>query len=168
MREPTVVRWPGKIPTGVVNDEVMTAMDLLPTFAMLVGGEIPSDRVIDGKNIWPVLAGTEKSPHEAFFYHQGDRLEAVRSGKWKLHLGKPNAKGKAGKGKSRGNGASAGSSALYDLEADMGEKDNLIQEHPESAEQLRSYAEAFEEELSRNSRPAGLVKKAKPLTKREN
>ena len=55
MREPTVIRWPGKIPAGVVNDEVMTAMDLLPTFAKLAGAELPADRVIDGKDIWPVL-----------------------------------------------------------------------------------------------------------------
>ena len=39
MREPTVIRWPGKIPAGQVNDETMTAMDLLPTFAKLAGAE---------------------------------------------------------------------------------------------------------------------------------
>ena len=49
MREPTVVRWPGKIPAGKPNDELMTTMDLLPTFAKLAGAEIPADRVIDGK-----------------------------------------------------------------------------------------------------------------------
>ena len=48
MREPTVIRWPGKIPAGQDNDQLMTAMDLLPTFAKLAGAEVPSDRTIDG------------------------------------------------------------------------------------------------------------------------
>jgi arylsulfatase A-like enzyme len=145
MREPTVVRWPGKIPAGVDNDELMTAMDLLPTFARLAGAEIPTDRVIDGKDIWPVLTQNAKSPHEAFFYHKGDSLEAVRSGKWKLFLGK--------KGR------------LYDLEADIGEKKNVLAMHPEVATRLRGYAQAFQEDLAQNSRPAAFVETPKPLTK---
>ncbi len=67
MREPTVIRWPGKIPAGKANDELMTTMDLLPTFAKLAGAEIPHDRVIDGKDIGPTLTGQARTPHEAFF-----------------------------------------------------------------------------------------------------
>ena len=60
-------------------------MDLLPTFAYLAGGAPPADRVIDGKDIRPLLRGEAgaKSPHEAFYYYHRDRLEAVRSGPWK-------------------------------------------------------------------------------------
>ena len=82
MRESTVIRWPGMIPAGETNDELMTTMDLLPTFAKLAGAEIPTDRVIDGKDIWPVLTGQAGTPHEAFFYHKGNALQAVRSGHW--------------------------------------------------------------------------------------
>jgi arylsulfatase A-like enzyme len=62
-------------------------MDVLPTIARLTGAKLPSHK-IDGKDIWPVIAGQSgvKSPHEAFFYYQGWTLEAVRSGKWKLHF----------------------------------------------------------------------------------
>ena len=155
MREPTVIRWPGKIPAGVVNDEVMTAMDLLPTFAKLAGAELPADRVIDGKDIWPVLTGKEKSPHEAFFYYRDNELKAVRSGKWKLHLAVPQGRGEKG----------APTSALFDLEADIGEKTNVLADHPEVAERLRSYVKAFEEELAQNSRPAAFVDNPKPLAK---
>ena len=70
MREPTVIRWPGKIPAGQVNDELMTAMDLLPTFAELAGAKLPTDRAIDGKDIWPVAHRERASPHEAFFYYR--------------------------------------------------------------------------------------------------
>ncbi|MFT5131411.1 MAG: arylsulfatase A [Rhodothermales bacterium] len=150
MRVPTVVRWPRQIPSGQANDTLMTAMDLLPTFAKLAGAEIRSDRVIDGKDIWPALTEKAESPHQAFFYHQRDRLAAVRSGKWKLHLGGS---------KSRGG-------ALYDLDADMGERKNVLKSNPEVAERLRSYATAFAKELGRNRRPAGAVAGAKPLTRK--
>jgi len=43
MREPTVIRWPGKISSGGINDELMTTMDLLPTFAKLAGAALPAD-----------------------------------------------------------------------------------------------------------------------------
>ena len=77
----------------------------------------------------------------------------MRSGKWKLHLRT-----------ARGNGAGASSLALYDLEADIGEKTNVLAEHPEIEERLLSYVKAFEEDLAQNSRPAAFVEEAKPLT----
>ena len=148
LREPTVVRWPGKIPAGESNDELMTAMDLLPTFAKLAGAEIPTDRVIDGKNIWPTLIGEAKTPHEAFFYHGGNHLLAVRSGKWKLHT---NKKGRP--------------TQLYDLETDVAESKNIIQDHPDVVQKLKGQLKAFAKDIAANRRPAGFVKNPKPLAK---
>jgi len=159
MREPTVIRWPGKIPAGVVNDQIMTALDLLPTFAKLAGAEISTDRVIDGKDIWPVLTGNAESPHEAFFYHSGNKLEAVRSGKWKLHLAAAQ-----GRGRGEGRKGAAPAPALYDLEADISEKTNVLADHPDVVKRLRSYVKAFEEDLARNSRPAAFVDNPKALS----
>jgi len=156
MREPTVIRWPGKIPAGTVNNELMTTMDLLPTFAKLAGAGIPSDRVIDGKDIWPALSGNGKSPHEAFFYHRGNTLEAVRCGRWKLRVA---TQGKGKRGKSR---QSPG--ALYDLERDIGETRNVLKENPAVAERLRGYIAAFQKDLAQNSRPAAFVDDPKPLS----
>ncbi|EMI18673.1 arylsulfatase A [Rhodopirellula maiorica SM1] len=147
-RVPAVIRWPGKIPAGESIDEILTAMDLLPTFAKLAGGELPSDREIDGKDIWPVLTQKAESPHETFFVYRDNDLKAVRCGKWKLHT--------------EGNGGAA--SALYDLESDIGEKRNVLAEHPEVAELLRSHMEAFQKELSQNSRSAAFVETPTPLT----
>jgi arylsulfatase A-like enzyme len=152
MRVPAVIRWPGKIPGGTVNNELMTAMDLLPTFAKLAGADVPTGRVIDGKDIWPVLTEHSESPHEAFFYHQGDALRAVRSGKWKYHLAHSN-KGKKVK------------PALYDLDRDIGETTNLLENHPEVAERMLALAEAFDKELAHNSRPAAFVDHPKPMEK---
>lgn len=142
-RVPAVISWPGRIPAGQSIDEVLTAMDLLPTFANLAGGEIPNDRVIDGKDIWPVLVENAKSPHQAYFYHGGN---AVRSGNWKLHIedGKP--------------------TQLYDLDLDIGEKENVIQAHPEVVHRLTKLVAKFNRDLSQNSRPAGFIEDPKPLT----
>nr|WP_201723931.1 sulfatase [Rhodopirellula sp. SM50] len=147
MREPTVVRWPGKIPAGTPNDELMTTMDLLPTFAKLAGATIPTDRVIDGKDIWPTLTGEAPTPHEAFFYHGGNQLRAVRSGKWKLHTnkGKP--------------------TQLYDLENDIGEKTNVIESNPEVVQRLVQHLKTFAKDIADNSRPAAFVEHPKPLSK---
>ena len=71
--------------------EPAMTIDLLPTVAKLAGATLPSDRIIDGKDIWPLLAGEAgaKSPHEALYFYWGRELHAVRSGKWKLHLPHP-------------------------------------------------------------------------------
>ncbi len=163
MRVPAVVRWPGQIPADTSSNELLTAMDLLPTFAKLSGAKPATDRVIDGKNIWPVLAGQDASPHEAFLYFKGDRLEAVRSGKWKLHIGKSQGNGRERKAK-RGMGSSSPVTALYNVDTDMGESDNRLDQFPEIANRLRSYVNELNEQLKNNTRPAGRVQKATALT----
>lgn len=147
MRESTVFRWPEKIPAGTSNGEIMTTMDLLPTFAKLAGAKIPTDRVIDGKDIWPTLTGEAATPHETFFYHRGNTLRAVRSGRWKLHTnkGKP--------------------AQLFDLEKDIGETKNLIKSNPEVVRRLNGYLTAFAKDIANNSRPAAFVSDPKPLSK---
>jgi arylsulfatase A len=129
-----------------MNDELMTAMDLLPTFAKLANADIPTDRVIYGKDIWPVLTKNAPSPHKAFFYHKTTKLEAVRSGNWKLHVkeGKP--------------------TALYNLETDIGESNNVIDGNDEIVSHLLPYIETFEADLAQNSRPAAWVENAVPLS----
>ena len=56
MRVPCIMRWTRRIPAGSVCSELSTTMDLLPTFAELAGIEAPADRIIDGKNIWPLMS----------------------------------------------------------------------------------------------------------------
>ncbi|MCK5001201.1 MAG: sulfatase, partial [Anaerohalosphaera sp.] len=87
-RVPCILRAPGNIPAGTVCDEITSTMDILPTLASLAGTDIPADRVIDGHNITSLIHGRKgaKSPTRAFFYYANTHLQAVRSGKWKLHL----------------------------------------------------------------------------------
>ena len=159
MREATVAWWPGKIPAGYENDELMTAMDLLPTFAKLAGARAPTDRKIDGKDVSQVLFNRDvKTPHDRFFYHQANNLRAVRSGKWKLYKG-PIGRGKKAKMQT----------LLFDLDSDIGEKKNVANANPMVVKRLTGYMNEFEEELGKgnkltaNCRPAGFAKNAKPL-----
>ncbi len=147
MREPTVVRWPGRIPAGASNDCLVTAMDLLPTFAQLAGAELPADRVLDGRDVWSVLTGQAKTPHEVFFYHRGNTLAAVRSGDWKLHAknGKP--------------------TALFNLAADIGETTNVLKGNPEIAARLMDCMNEFAKDIAEKSRPAAFVDNPQPLHK---
>jgi arylsulfatase A len=138
MREPCIMRWPAKIPAGKVCSELCGTIDLLPTFARLAGAEMPADRVIDGRDIRPLMEGRPGavSPHEAYFYYRGNNLEAVRSGKWKLRSVKKKTE-------------------LYDLESDISEKKNLAEKYPEIVKRLAGMMEEFDRELKANSRPAG-------------
>ncbi|MEM8953297.1 MAG: PVC-type heme-binding CxxCH protein [Verrucomicrobiota bacterium] len=147
MREATVIRWPGNVPAGTENAELMTAMDLLPTFARLAGAKVPSDRVIDGKDISAVLRGKAMTPHDEFFYHGGNTLKAVRSGDWKLHVanGKP--------------------AQLYNLANDIGEQNNVLADNKAVADGLHARIKRFEKDIAANSRPAAFVENPKPLSK---
>ena len=155
LRVPTIVRWPTGVVAGAVNDEVMSAIDLMPTFAKLAGTELSTDRVIDGKDILPVLQGTATSPHEAIFYYRTDKLCAVRSGKWKFHLGRGGPK----------DGSTV--EALYDLDSDIGETTNVINDNSKVVNRLQRLATDFQRDVAENKRPAGRVKNPQPLTMKQ-
>ena len=134
MREPCVMRWPGHLPAGKKCDALASTIDLMPTFSKLAGTSEPSDRVIDGHDIRPLMFHPEsaKTPHKAFFYYFRDQLQAVRSGKWKLHLSREQRR--------RGKKVKARRlpERLYDLDADIGEKTNVAAENPAVVKQLKS------------------------------
>jgi len=162
-RVPFIARWPGKIPAGTVCHELITAMDLLPTLARLTGTTEPQDRVIDGKDIAPLLFGKPgaKTPHESFFYYRGDNLHAVRKGKWKLHFlicdgfAKPQPV----------------TPELYDLDADIGEQHNVAKDHPDIVKELTALADQARQDLGdaftgvtgTGRREPGKVENPKPL-----
>lgn len=148
MRVCTLAWWPGKIPAGTSTDAITTMMDVLPTFAGLAGAKLPSDRKIDGVDVWPVLAGDPaKAPRDHFFYYRGMNLEAVRSGPWKLHL----AKGE-----------------LHHLGNDVAEAKDVAAQQPGEVKRLRALAETMRDDLGLEGvgpgcRPAGRVENPQPL-----
>ena len=162
VRVPFIARWPGKIPAGRKNDEPITVMDLLPTLTKLAGGAAPGDRVIDGKDIWPLLcdAPGAKSPHDAIYYLKGRSMQGIRVGDWKYRYAQDKP-GKDGRSKKEKKAAKtdrkkkAFVEALYNLRDDIGEQKNLIDDRPELADRLKKQMEAFNADLKKNTRPAG-------------
>ena len=132
LRVPCVMRAPGKIPAGIESNLVTATIDLLPTLANIAGGTVPTDRVIDGVDITNVIHGKQKQLDRSFFYFQHDGLQAVRKGKWKLHMPTegsmveswlPHLKPEDRKLFSK--------VALFDLSGDIGEKNDVASKNPE-------------------------------------
>jgi arylsulfatase A len=85
MREPTIFWGPEIVTPGVIT-ELGTTMDLLPTFAKLANVSLPTDRVYDGYDIYPILAGIGYSKRDAVIYYRGTEVFAVRKGAYKAHF----------------------------------------------------------------------------------
>jgi arylsulfatase len=87
LRVPFAMRWPGKIEAGRVSDEIVHAMDLFPTLAKIAGGEVPTDRVIDGLDISHFVIGKkEKSGRDGFIVYMGNDIFGVKWQNWKIHF----------------------------------------------------------------------------------
>ena len=142
MRVPTISWWPGTVPAGGMTDEIVTAVDILPSLAALVGSNLPARR-IDGKNALDVLLGKQNasSPHELLFYED----EGLRRGRWKLVLGE------------------SGAFELYDLGADIGETTDVAAAHPALVKELRALLADHAAEIAANRRPAAHAETARPL-----
>lgn len=171
MRVPCIARWPGRIDPGTVCNEMAATIDVLPTFAKLAGVDVArSDEVkqrpIDGFEFTPLLFDREpKTPHEAYYFYWGKELQAIRSGRWKLHfphayqaLKQAGADGRPGPYEKRTTDL-----ALYDLDSDIGEAKDVAGEHPEEVERLKKLADRAREDLGDSAtgamgkgvRPAG-------------
>jgi len=172
MRVPTIAWWPGKIPPDTTTKEITSMMDLLPTFAALANAKLPKNR-IDGGNIGPLLAGvtSAKSPHTAFYYFKGLKLEAVRKGAWKLHLAvsEPVGNDKAEKKNGKLPGPkSLPTPKLFQLDEDVSESTDLAAKHPEIVAELRTLAEEMDNDLGNEKigpgcRALGRVENAAPI-----
>jgi arylsulfatase A-like enzyme len=165
VREPTIARWPGKIPAGAACDAMASEMDVLPTLVGLAGGRVPQDRVVDGKDIWPLLSGkSQRSPHEALYYFKGNRLEAVRSGPWKLAIVRQIEDG-VDKAPEK---PAPFTPALYNLDQDIGETTDVAARHPDVVERLQGLVRRMGGDLGLTGRgpgvrPGGVVKEPQPL-----
>ena len=141
MREPTIFWWPGQVKPGV-QMEMGATMDLLPTFCALSGAVAPTDRILDGYNLAPLLQGkTRTSPRDRVFYWREEKLYAVRVGPWKAHF---ITEGCYGDGPDR---QEHDTPELYHLEHDPSEKYNIAAHHPEVIEKLRQIAETHRQSI---------------------
>jgi uncharacterized sulfatase len=171
-RVPFIAWWPGRIAPGLVTDVAAMGIDLFPTLLGLAGLVPPSDRVVDGVDLWPLLAG---KPHDLdtrplFFFHDYD-IEAIRLGSWKYirsnsHYVWPAPLDKrdtfAGRLASGRDYQPPGSDEsvptlgtwplLYDLDRDGAEAYNVVETHPQVARQLGETIEAWSVAFRANPR----------------
>jgi arylsulfatase A-like enzyme len=168
-RVPCVMRWAGKIPARTSCDELAATFDLFPTIAKLIGAEMPNDRRIDGKDIWPLMSGKPNalSPHEIFYCYYNGELRAVRDRRWKLFF--PHHSNTLGGRAGGRDGVPAKYDRikvehwLFDLKNDIGETNDIAEEFPDIVARLEQHSEdarrALGDTLSgrkgREVRPAG-------------
>jgi arylsulfatase len=87
LRAPFIIRWPGHVPAGRVNNEIVHIVDCFTTLARVGGAEIPKDRAIDGVDQLDFFRGKqENSNREGFPAYVADRLTAVKWRNWKVHF----------------------------------------------------------------------------------
>ena len=156
VREPCVMRWPGRIPAGTTCDRIAGNIDVLPTLAGLAGGTPPAGRVIDGRDISSLMLDRDPAPvRDVHLYYTGaGSLAAIRQGDWKLFLADPQAKGKTGTKEPRP--APAGP-VLYNLKSDPAETTDVSAVNPEAVARLKAEADNSDAEIRRNQRPPGKV-----------
>lgn len=122
LRVPFLLRWPSKIKPGTVSDEPVISIDAFATILAASSVGMPSDRVIDSRDMLPALDAQFEGPlHEALYWNWknkgSDAGWAVREGRWKLLSDK-------------------GGIELYDLEADLSETHDRSAAEPEVVERL--------------------------------
>jgi len=160
VREPCIMRWPGRIPAGTSCGQIAGNIDLLPTIAQLVGTSLPQDRVIDGRDIRSLMFQADAPPvrDTHLHFHRGSNLAAIRQGDWKLVLVPPGGRDRPGKAAQPDNARPPKTGwELYHLTDDPTESRNVAAEHPEVVARLRDEARQRAAEIEANRRPVGRV-----------
>ncbi len=127
IREPFIVRWPGKVKAGTVDHTPVCSIDCLPTICDAAGVEIPKDRPIDGKNLMPLIKQTGSLDRDALYWHfphyrhGNSPYSIIRKGDWKLikHYVGPKFE-------------------LFNLKEDLSEKHNLAKSNPKKLKELHA------------------------------
>ncbi|MCB2219075.1 MAG: sulfatase-like hydrolase/transferase [Bacteroidetes bacterium] len=142
IRVPVIMSWPNKYMQDTVVENVISAMDILPTVCRAAGMTPPEN--IDGMDISTLLTGFDRSLEHDTLVWDTHHEKAVRAGKWKWHLVLDNRNAtyemvdvEVGE-------------FLYDLEVDPAESVNLITTHPEVARQLKHYYAKWTQDVSEN------------------
>ena len=134
LRVPFIIRWSGKVPAGRVTDEFLTSLELVPTLLSAAGAKGPEGVKLDGFDMLPVLRGEARSPRqEMFWQRRGDKAVRFENWKW-VELEK-------------GGG-------LYDLSADLGEKQDVSGMNPEMVRRMQDKFSSWRAEMEA-SEPRG-------------
>ncbi len=138
IRVPGIVRWPGHVPAGKTNNAIISTLDVMPTFAALAGGadKVPTDRIVDGVDQREVFFGkSDEGARNSFRYYDGNELQAIRIGDWKLRL--PGLK-KFRKWPELDRGTQE--TELYNVVTDISETKNVAADQPERVKAMLTLA----------------------------
>lgn len=145
-RVPFIARYPGVIPANRESDALTTSMDLYPTFTDLAGTTLPQNRVIDGRDVLPLLTGkTNRSAHEYYLYYQYTHLLAIRDHRYKLVLPRDELIPLIGWYGRLSEGIAE--PQLFDLKADLSETTDISAQHPDIVTRLLAQAEIAKKDL---------------------
>ncbi len=135
IRVPLIARWPGTIKAGTVTDHPSAFWDFLPTACELAGSTLPAESKTDGISYLPTLLGktSQQKQHQYLYWasREGETSVGVRKGRWKL------VQYRAKKGSDEQNQ----DWRLYDLATDVGEENDVSQQHPEVVKEIQSLLE---------------------------
>lgn len=145
MRVPFVIWAPGRVAPGTSSDELVSTLDLFPSFAALAGSEIPAGHRMDGLDLSATLTGDSPSKRDEFLYYTaGGAIDGIRQGDWKLLL-----KGNSIWGKERNQPGPM----LFHITEDISESKNLAAEHPQKVAELTARLKELDAEIAANARP---------------
>jgi uncharacterized sulfatase len=135
IREPLIVKWPGKIKPGALNSSIVTSVDFYPTFLDLAGIAPDPVQILDGKSLKTIVMEGEEVYDRAIFwhypvYHHDVPASAVRKGDYKLIENLVD-----------------GSFQLYNLAVDISESENLIDSNPNKFEEMRRILKSWQKDV---------------------
>jgi len=129
VRVPFAVVWPEHLTAGTTSGVPVMSFDILPTALAAAGISLPTDRIIDGKNILPAAEGKPDPIHDFLCWNSGSGEWSIRKGDWKLHGTKDQ-------------------SELINLKTDPAETTNASAERPEVVEELKDIYEKWLSEMA--------------------
>jgi arylsulfatase A-like enzyme len=171
-RVPMLASWPGHLPAGARADAPAMNIDLFPTLLGVAGLDPPTDRIVDGRDLWGVMSGTSTAdPHEALLFFNDKVIAGVRGGPWKYYryvnryywpapMDSPGSLVGERVAKYGYTDPKTGKSIklisnfplLYDLRIDTAESYNVADRHPAEGRRLLNYIESWEQDYFANPR----------------
>lgn len=135
IRVPFYAVYPGRLPAGRTYGQAVSSLDIYATAAAAAGIGLPADRSYDGVDLLPYLKDKKRTPHPELFWRNG-YSKAVLKGSYKLYVNERNHK-----------------VFLYDIAADLSEKEDLSATLPDKVKELRDDLASWESQLKQPAWP---------------
>lgn len=149
---PFVVRWPGKVQPGTVNNHLIGQVDFMATCADITGQKLPTDQGVDSYSFLPTLLNPKAKTRPDLVYHSIAGFFAIRKGDWKLILC-PGSGGWSNPTNAEAAGKGLPEVQLYNIANDIQEKNNVEKDHPEIVKELTALLEKYIKEGRSTSGP---------------